>query len=188
MKQFIFPLISNFCWFSSFLLCPRDRRSRGILFSFCHSVLLSETITLLITFEQWVLKLWYFTGIFPVIRPLSLTMWPWLWSLSHFFKTLTLLITFEQWQLELLYFTLVFLVIRPFRGFHCFLINLYQSFYIAHEHFLWQDLPTGIKIFVLVTLTIFGIGHYRGHLCFSNASCFFLMKDMEGHNFLIHNF
>ena len=36
--------------------------------SFCHSVLLSETLTLLITFEQSVLKLWYFTWIFPVIR------------------------------------------------------------------------------------------------------------------------
>ena len=32
----------------------------------CHSVFLSET--LLITFEQWLLELWYFTWIFPVIR------------------------------------------------------------------------------------------------------------------------
>ena len=31
---------------------------------------------------------------------------------------------------------------------------------------------TGIKIFVLVTLTILWIGHYRGHLCFTNTSCF----------------
>ena len=50
------------------------------------------------------------------------------------------------------------------------------SFHIAHEHFLWQDLPTGIKIIVLVTLTIFGIGHYRGHLCFTNTSCLTLEK------------
>ena len=53
-------------------LCPRDRRSGGKLFlsglSFCHSVLLSKTLTLLITFEQWVLELRYFTWIFPVIR------------------------------------------------------------------------------------------------------------------------
>ena len=47
------------------ILCPQDQKSGGILFlsclSFCHSVLLSETLTLLITFEQWVLELWYFT-------------------------------------------------------------------------------------------------------------------------------
>ena len=58
-------------WFIFF--CPRDQRSGGILFlsclSFCNSVLLSETLTLLITFEQWVLELWYFTWVFLVIRP-----------------------------------------------------------------------------------------------------------------------
>ena len=30
---------------------------------------------------------------------------------------------------------------------------------------------TGIKIFVLVTFAIFGIGHYQGYLCFTNTSC-----------------
>ena len=29
---------------------------------------------------------------------------------------------------------------------------------------------TGIKVFVLVTLAIFGISHYRGDLCFTNTS------------------
>ena len=33
---------------------------------------------------------------------------------------------------------------------------------IAHSHFLWQDLSTSIKIFVLVILAFIGIGHYRG--------------------------
>ena len=37
---------------------------------------------------------------------------------------------------------------------------------------LWQKLFTDIKIFVLVTLAIFGIGHYRGHLCFRNTFLF----------------
>ena len=87
-------------------LCTRDR-ILGILFlscqSFCHSIILSKTLTLLITFEQWVLELWYFT-----------------WSLTHFLKTLTLLITFEKWVPKLLYSIWFFLVIRPFRGFHFF--------------------------------------------------------------------
>ena len=46
-----------------------------------------------------------------------------------------------------------------------------MSFHIAQEHFLWWDFPTGIKIFVLVTLAIFGIYHYRGHFCFKNTYC-----------------
>ena len=50
--------------------------------------------------------------------------------------------------------------------------NKYWSFYIANEHFLEQDLPTGIKIFGLVIMTIFEIGHYQGHLCFTNTSCY----------------
>ena len=80
-----------------FFLCPRDRRSGGILFlfclSFCHSVLHPETLPLLITFEQWILELWYFTWIFPVIRPfrgyhyflpcdLDLGVWPIFWTVS----------------------------------------------------------------------------------------------------------
>ena len=85
-----------------------------------------KTLTLLITFEQWLLELWYFTWIFPLIRPfrgyhyfltfdLYLGVWP------IFLKTLTWLIIFEQWVLELLYFTWVFRVLRPFRGYHYFL-------------------------------------------------------------------
>ena len=41
--------------------------------------------------------------------------------------------------------------------------NKYQSFHIAHDHFLRQKLSADIKIFVCVILAIFGIGHYRGH-------------------------
>ena len=56
----------------------------GILFlsclSFCHSIILSETFTLIITFEQWVLKLWYYTWVF---RLTSVSRWN-----QHFF-TLT---------------------------------------------------------------------------------------------------
>ena len=58
-----------------------------------------------------------------------------------FLETLTLVITFELWVPELCYITWVFQV------------------------------KTGIKIFVLVTLDIFGIGHYRGPLCFRNTFC-----------------
>ena len=85
----------------------------------------SETLIVLITFEQWVLELWYFTWIFLVIRlfreyhyflPVTLTL-----EFDPFIlKTLILLITFEQWVLELWYFTWVFLVMRPFSGYFYF--------------------------------------------------------------------
>ena len=69
-----------------------------------------KTLTLLITFEQWVLGLWYFTIIF---YPLILTL-----EYDPFLETLTFLLTFEQWVLELWYFTWIFPVIRPFRTYH----------------------------------------------------------------------
>jgi hypothetical protein len=56
-------------------LCPQNQKSGGILFlsclscclSFCH---LLKTLALAITFEWYVLGLWYFTRIFLVTRPL----------------------------------------------------------------------------------------------------------------------
>ena len=74
-----------------------DRRAYFLsCLSFCNSVH-SETLILLIIFEQWVLELWYFIWIFPVIRPFRgypyfFTPSPWPWILTHFLKTYTLLI------------------------------------------------------------------------------------------------
>ena len=79
--NFILILSLHIFSLKHFFLCPRDRRSGGILFlsclsfchsvilSFCRSVFLSETLTLLIIFEQWVLELWYFIWVFLVLRP-----------------------------------------------------------------------------------------------------------------------
>ena len=95
--------------------------------------------------------------------PLFFTLWPWLWSLTYFLKTLTLLITFEKWVLEISYCTWAFLLTR-------------SSYWI--------------KIFFLVTLAIFGIGHYWGHLCFTNTSVYngarwtvWLIQQFELHRF-----
>ena len=74
---------TNYC---NCVMPPRSKIGGHIVFvlsvilpSFCHSVLLSETLTLLITFEQRVLELWYVTWIFSVIRsiifyPVTLTL------------------------------------------------------------------------------------------------------------------
>ena len=89
-------------------LCPGDRRSGGILFlsylSFCHSVLLSETLTLLRTFELLVLEFIHFTWVFVQLVPtffysVTLTL-----EAYYFYKkTITLQIIFKQWMLELEY-------------------------------------------------------------------------------------
>ena len=58
----------------------------------CHSVILSETLTSLITFEQWMLELWYFTCVFLVIRPFRIPL---------FFYPVTLTLEFNSffWKL-----------------------------------------------------------------------------------------
>ena len=53
-------------------------------------------------------------------------------------------------------------------------INITSIFSLSF--FLWQDFSTGIKIFVLVILAIFGIGHYQGHLCFTYTFCSILIS------------
>lgn len=47
-------------------------------------------------------------------------------------------------------------------------MNIIHLYY--HEHFSRQDLSGDIQVFVLVNFFIFGIGHYRTHLCFTNTS------------------
>ena len=128
---------------------PRSKIGGQIVFAlsvilyFCHSVLLSETLTLLITFEQWMLELWYFTWVFLVIRSFHgynyyFTLWPWPGVWPIFWK-----ITFERWALELWYFTWVFLVISPFCGHHYSLLcdldlgvwRISENFNLAYNFF-----------------------------------------------------
>ena len=107
-------------------------------------------------------------------------MWPWPWRQVYFLNTFTMFIIFEKWVLEFLYFKWIFLVIislyfeldiwRILKKYidisHTFYTIKYESFHIAHGHYFWQDLFTVIKIVVLVTLAIFGIGHDRGSFLF----------------------
>ena len=102
----------------------------------------------------------------------SLTLWPLPWSLTHFWN-FNFAYNFWTVSAKALIFHMSIPCDPTFPWFWFFL-KKYLRFCIAHEHFLWQDLPTCINIFVLVTLTIFAIGHYGGHLCFTNTSFFFI--------------
>ena len=64
---------------SSFYAPEIEERGAYCFCPVCHSVIFSETLTLLITFEQWVLELLYFSWIFLLIRSICwyLTFWPW---------------------------------------------------------------------------------------------------------------
>ena len=79
-----------------------------------------KTLTLWISFDQCVLKLCYFNGVFIVTTEdfsVSTNIFPYdldLWVFAYFLKTLKILLTFEQWMLKLWYFILIFLVIRSF--------------------------------------------------------------------------
>ena len=77
---------------------PRDRRSKiGGYIVFVLFVILSETLTLLITFEQWVphVDLWYFTWIFKLARLFRRYQHFWPWTFT-FFKNINLLITLKK--------------------------------------------------------------------------------------------
>ena len=53
-----------------FFYAPKiEERGAYCFWPVCHSVILSETLTMLITFGQWVLEFWYFIWVFLVIRP-----------------------------------------------------------------------------------------------------------------------
>ena len=86
----------------------------------------------------------------------------------EFDPTLTLLITFEQWVVELLYSLWLDLSLVSL------IFNKYLSFHIAHERFLWQDLPTGINLFYPCDLDHLWNWPLSGHLCFTNTSCFLI--------------
>ena len=114
---YLYCIISfcSICLIDIFFMPPRSKIGGHIVFVlsvillFCHSVLLSETLTLLINF--WTVSaraLIFHMGIpcdktFPWV-PLFFTLWPLLWILTNFLKIFTLLITFEKWVLELWYF------------------------------------------------------------------------------------
>ena len=111
------------------------------------------TLTLLITFEQWVLELWYFTRVFLEIRP---------FRGYHYFDTLILTLEFdpflgENFNLANNFWTASAKALRFHMSLPCdktLFFYKYWSFHIAYKHFSWQDLPNGIKIFVLVVLIV----------------------------------
>ena len=66
--------------------------------------------------------------------PKVLTLWPWPWLLTYFWKNLTLAITFEPKEIVLSYFTCVFLVTRPFCQYqHFWLCDLDLDFWPTFE-------------------------------------------------------
>ena len=141
-------------------------------------LLFEKSLTLLINFEKLVLEVWCFTWLFLVTEPFyeiqDLWSWPWPWSLAYFMYILTLFITFECFDLNIWpmfwkkKMTMVILLLFFFNK-----DKILELPYCTQSFFLWQDFSTGIKVFVLVILAIFGIGHYHGHLCFTNTSCSF---------------
>ena len=88
-----------------------------------------KTLTLLITFELWLLELWYFTWVFLVARPFRLYLHFWPCDLDLSLKFFYLANEFLNRVLELW--------IR-----------------ISHEYFKRQDLSMDTNIFDLVTLTL----------------------------------
>ena len=84
------------------------------------------------TFEQWVLELWYFTLVFcnktsPWV-PLFSTLWPWPWSFTHFMENFNLVNNFWTMSARALTF--------------------------SHEYHMRQEISVSTNNFDLVTLTL----------------------------------
>ena len=137
-----------------------------------------KTFTFLITFEQWVLELWYFTWVFHVIRlfpgyhyslpcNLDLEVWP-------IFKNFNLGNNFWTMSTRVWYFTWELLVIIPFPNYHYFLprdldlgvlpifkknfkLITFEQWVLELWYFTWVSLVIrpfrGLHYFDLVTLT-----------------------------------
>ena len=134
--------------------------------SFCHSIILSETLTLLITFDRWVLEFWYLTWVFLVIR--SFREYHYIWPcdldrgvLLNFWK---LQLAYNFWTVSaralifhmgipcdktFLWIPIVFTLwswpwslIYFFENFNlaATFLSVSYSFNVSHEYSLWQDL------------------------------------------------
>ena len=74
----------------------------------------------------------------------------------------------RNFNLAYYFWTVIFLVIWSFRWFITFwswhLKKWHSKYRNYHKYFLWPDLYSGFKIFVLLC-------NCRGHFCFTNTSC-----------------
>ena len=77
--------------------------------------------------------------------PKFLTLWPWPWLLTYFWKNLTSAITFEPEVIGLQYYTYLFLVTRPFCWYQYFWPSgLDLDFYLLLEKL--NLLPRGVLV------------------------------------------
>jgi hypothetical protein len=81
-----------------------------------------KTLTIHISFDWYVLELWYFTWVFVVTRwfqwvRTGLILWTWPLCLTYLLNTLTLAVSFKWYVLGFWYFTWMSVVIRLYRGY-----------------------------------------------------------------------
>ena len=88
-----------------------------------------------------------------------MTLLPWPWSLTYFWKTLTLAITHLPQEVELSYFIMVFLMARPFKWYHIV---------ISFRPWPWS------LTYFWTTLTL-AITHIPQEVGLSYLACVFLM-------------
>ena len=114
--------------------------------------------------------------ILPYMDRVILTLWPWPWLLTYFWKNLTLVITFEPKEIGLQYYTSVFLVTRPFCR--------YQNFWLSdHDLDFWSTF--GKKLTLAITFEPKDMGFFIFQMCipcnktFLLEPKFFLPRDLD---------
>ena len=171
---------------------PRSKMGGG---AYCVCPVCLWKFILAYEFEQWVLELWCFTWIFSVI-------WHFRWYHYFLLCYLDLDPFFENFNLANNFWTVsarafIFLMNIPCDKIFLLVLNHIAltfdlffkkkltlvitskklilelsyctwAFHLTRSSYLYQDI-------CFVTVNIFGIGHYRGHLCFTNTSCFIMI-------------
>ena len=95
--------------------------------------------------------------------PKILTLWPWPWLLTYFWKNLTLALTFEPREIGLSYYAWIFLVARPFCSYQNFnfdpmtLTSNLTYFRLDSPGLVMVWLPPGERCCLLITLIMMHI-------------------------------
>ena len=145
----------------SYLWCPRRHPHRRVCvnknFNLDHNFLTRSDMAFILHMRLPCDKTFHMV-------PQFLTLWPWPWSLTYFWKPLTLAIHIYDWNVvdcdvkQPIHLTSPW----PQISYH-----KWWGFHIAHAYSLWEDLSHGTVIFDLVTLTLkfdlllknFNLGH-----------------------------
>ena len=125
--------------------------------------------------RAFIFHMWISYGKTFLSIPKFLTLWPWPWLLTYFWKNLTLAITFEPKEIGLPDFTCVFLMARPF----CW----YQDFWLRDLDLdFWPSFEKNLTLAITFEPIELGLSYFTCGFLMARPFCrkqFFLPRDLD---------